>query len=172
MKFRLLLLILIWMVGAVDISAHQIGPANGYRTIAPLTEIVGSCVSFRVTGARILLSRSTLVWLSRNTAHQDRTYPLSRLAGERATLLLGAASTTLDELGCAKIVFDDASQREYAAYLVGQFIEDKQAVVVRDRAVRPESAIVVHDYDRALGGTRDFEFIGGGVFFSLVTWES
>lgn len=173
MKTRVLLLILVWMIGAVDLSAHEMGhPANAYRAIATLTVVPGSCVSFRVTGARVFLSSDTLAWLSGNSSKQNKTEPSAGLAGERASLLLDAVSLELDNLGCAKITFADASQREYAEYLVGQLIEDKQAAIIRDGAVRPELWIVVHDYDRPLGGTRDFEFLGGGVFFSLVTWVS
>ncbi|WP_445145076.1 hypothetical protein [Dyella sp. Tek66A03] len=140
----------------------------------PLTVIPHPCASVRVTGARILLSQNTLDDLSRNRipTYQNEAQRLALIAGDRARLLLDGMSSETDESGCAKITLGEAFPQRDALYLVGQLLEGGQAVVVRDGTMRPELKIVIHDYNVRLSGERSFEFLGGGVFFSLLTWVS
>ncbi|WP_233841771.1 hypothetical protein [Dyella sp. 2HG41-7] len=97
---------------------------------------------------------------------------LALIAGDRAAVLLESKSSDRDASGCfiASLSREPNTRRFDVMYLVGQLIENGQAVILRDGSLQPESKIVIHDHNDLMSGWRSYEYVDGGKFLSVTTW--
>ncbi|HEV7776883.1 MAG TPA: hypothetical protein VGO76_08465 [Luteibacter sp.] len=166
----------ILMIGLLSVIGVPVADAKGVsdqgHTIVLSTLMPAPCISFKADGARILMSRSALEELrsKADPAYQTEDERLALIAGNRAGILLEAASTTLDPSGCADIEQGGTGYTNDAVYLVAQLVQDGQAAVVRDGRSLAESTIVVRDFNSELMGMRSLQFADGKAFLTFQTW--
>ena len=175
MRAGILFAIIVSLASGVGFAGQPpIVQGGTYRTVVTSIVALRPCISIEGSGARIVLSENQLKDLSRNKGRTYQTEPerLARIAGDRAALLLGAVSSGQDASGCYVVSLDPTYPRSDAKYLVGQLIETGDAIIIRDGSNRPETSVVIHDFNAGLAGYRNFEFTGGGTFFSYLIWIS
>lgn len=168
-------LALVGLIAGLAAPAAASEPGDGSsqtRQLSLLTRLPVPCVSYAVTGGRVILSRPLLQSLADNPAdaRQGEASRLAAIAADRAQALLQSAGTTADASGCAPVAPAGQANQD-AQFLLDQMLTEGKAAVLRDGTAQLQPRILLQEENDAIRGSRLFRYQPDGtIFLNISRW--